>query len=114
MVDDIDLNDIAFYDRQRKGIYIHARQLANSHFAPGDRFALHPKPAQLFAVTIRKADDGDILFDKHGIFIERTRHIDILMGGIFEKYVIYLEADEPGTIKLRPLDVVLDTSQKWH
>jgi hypothetical protein len=36
------------------------------------------------------------------------------MGGIFDKYVVTIEQDEPGTLKLRPLDVVLDTSQRWY
>lgn len=111
---DVELNNIAFYEKERKGIYIHARLLQDSPFRPGDRFALRPRPTQLFSVTIIKDDNGDIFFDKHGIFIARTRHIDMLMGGIFDKYVVTIEADEPGTLRLRPLDVMLDTSQSWY
>ena len=111
---DVELTHIAFYDKERKGIYIHAQLLQDSPFQPGDRFAVRPRPTQLFAVTIIKEDNGDIFYDKHGIFIARTRHIDILMGGIFDKYVVTIEQDEPGTLKLRPLDVVLDTSQRWY
>jgi preprotein translocase subunit Sec61beta len=28
--------------------------------------------------------------------------------------VIYFEQDEPNSIKLRPLQIVLDKSQKWY
>jgi hypothetical protein len=113
-VSDIELDNIAFYEKERKGIYIHASLLKDSPFRPGDRFTVRSKPTQLFSVTIIKDDNGGIFFDRHGIFIARTRHIDILMGGIFNKYVVTIEQDEPGTLKLRPLEVVLDTSQKWH
>jgi hypothetical protein len=109
---DFDLSRIAVYDKERKGIFIPSRQLRDSPFAPGDRFSVYPKPTQLFAVTIKRDDNGGILFDKNGIFLQRTRRIDILMGGIFNEYVIDFEPDEPGTIKLRPLEVVLETSRK--
>jgi hypothetical protein len=32
---------------------------------------------------------------------------DILLGGIFDEYVLYIEADTPGTLKLRPLEAVM-------
>ncbi|MCU0604953.1 MAG: hypothetical protein MUC33_20070 [Desulfobacterales bacterium] len=110
----IDFDRIAFYEKERKGIFIHAGLLGESPFRPGDRFAVRPRPTQLFSLTIGKDDDGDILFDKHGIFISRTRRIDILMGGIFEKYVICFEPEEPDSIRIRPLDIVLDSSQRWY
>jgi hypothetical protein len=105
---------IAFYEKERQGIYIHRKLLKNCLFQPGDRFSVRPKPTQLFSVTLIKDDDGDIFYDQQGIFIARTRYIDMLMGGIFDKYVIYFEQDEPNSIKLRPLQIVLDKSQKWY
>jgi len=111
---EVQANNIAFYDKERKGIFIHAQLLQNGPFRPGDRFTVRPRPTQLFSVTLIKNDNGDIFYDKHGIFITRTRHIDILMGGIFDKYVVTIEQDEPGTLKVRPLDVILDTSQRWY
>jgi hypothetical protein len=114
MVAEADFSRIAFYEKERKGIFIHADLLKESPFLPGDRFSVRPKPTQLFSLTIGKDSNGDILFDKHGIFIARTRRIDILMGGIFDKYVVLIAPEEPGTLKLRPLDVMLDSSQKWY
>jgi hypothetical protein len=113
-VSDVELSSIAFYDKERKGIFIHTRLLQGGPFRPGDRFAVRPRPTDLFSLTIIRDDNGDIFYDKHGIFIARTRRIDILMGGIFDKYVVLIEPDEPGTLKLRPLDVILDESQKWY
>ena len=110
----IDRKDIAFYDPERKGMFIHADQLVDSPFEVGDRFSLRKGKRELFAITIIKDDHGDIFFDKQGIFIERTRKIDILMGGIFEEYVFYIEPEIPATIKLKPLEIVQDTDQKWR
>jgi len=111
---EISPRQIAFYDPERKGIFIHADQLANSPFAVGDRFSVRTGKRELFAMTIIKDDQGEIFFDKKGIFIERTRKIDILMGGIFEEYVFYIEPELPATIKIKPLEIVKDTDQKWH
>jgi hypothetical protein len=61
----------------------------------------------LFAISIVKDDKGDIVFDKNGIFIERTRRIDILLGGIFNEYVLYFKSDPIRSIKLRPLEAVI-------
>jgi hypothetical protein len=108
-----DLSHIAFYEKERKGIYIHARLLKGSPFALGDRFSVRTGKTQLFAVTIKKDDTGDIFYDRLGIFIQRTRLVDMLMGGIFDKYVVTIAPDPPGTITLRPLDIVMDKSQKW-
>jgi len=104
---------IAFYDPDRKGILIHKDQLADAPFEVGDRFALRTGKRELFAITIIKDDNGDIFFDKRGIFIERTRKIDILLGGIFDEYVCYVEPELPGTIKIKALEIVKDTQQKW-
>lgn len=104
---------IAFYDPDRKGIFIHIDELRQSPFEIGDRFAVRKGKRELFAVTLIKDDRGEIFFDKKGIFIERTRKIDILLGGIFDEYVVYIEPEIPGTLKLKALDIVKDKSQKW-
>jgi hypothetical protein len=113
MPSETDLSNIAFYEKERKGIYIHASLLKDSPFAPGDRFSVRTGKTQLFTVTIKKDDTGDIFYDRHGIFIQRTRLVDMLMGGIFDKYVVTMAQDPPGTITLRPLEIVMDKSQKW-
>jgi hypothetical protein len=106
-------DQIAFYDPDRKGILIHRDQLADTPFEVGDRFSVRAGKRELFAMTIVKDDEGDIIFDKQGIFIERTRKIDILLGGIFDEYVIHIEPEIPLTIKLKALDIEKDTEQKW-
>jgi hypothetical protein len=104
---------IAFYDPDRKGILIHIDQLVDTPFGVGDRFAVRAGKRELFAMTIIRDDNGDIIFDKRGIFIERTRKIDMLLGGIFDEYVFYIEPEIPGTIKLKALKIVQDSNQKW-
>jgi hypothetical protein len=104
---------MAFYDPDRKGIYIHRDQLKDSPFKIGDRFSVRKGKRELFAMTIVKDDKGEIFFDKKGIFIERTRKIDILLGGIFDEYVVYIEPAIPGTIKIKALDIVNDNSRNW-
>jgi len=106
-------HQIAFYDSDRKGILIHIDQLANTPFEVGDRFSVRKGKRELFAMTLIKDDDGDIFFDKRGIFIERTRKIDILLGGIFDEYVFYIEPEIPLTIKIKALEIVQDSDQKW-
>ena len=106
-------HQIAFYDPDRKGILIHIDQLPNSPFEVGDRFSVRKGKRELFAMTLIKDDDGDIFFDKRGIFIERTRQIDILLGGIFDEYVFYIEPEIPLTIKIKALEIVKDNHQKW-
>ena len=106
-------DQIAFYDPDRKGILIHKDQLVDSPFAVGDRFSVRKGKRELFAMTIIKDGNGDIIFDKRGIFIERTRKIDVLLGGIFDEYVFYIEPEIPGTIKVKALERVQDSHQKW-
>ena len=103
---DISPDQIAFYDHDRKGILIHKDQLADSPFEVGDRFSVRKGKRELFAMTIIKDGDGDTVFDKRGIFIERTRRIDVLLGGIFDEYVFYIEPEIPGTIKLKARKIV--------
>ena len=98
---------VANYDPDRKGIFIHKNELAESSFKAGDRFSVKFGRLDLFAITIIKDDKGDIVFDKNGIFIKRTRRIDILLGGLYDKYLLYLESDRPGAIKIRPLEAVI-------
>ena len=97
----------ANYDPDRKGIFIHQNQLDDSGFKVGDRFSVKVGKQDLFAITIIRDAKGDIVYDKNGIFIERTRRIDILLGGIFDEYVLYIESGTPGSIKLRPLEAVM-------
>jgi hypothetical protein len=104
---------IAFHDPQRKGIFIHHDQLKDSPFEIGDRFSVRKGKRELFAMTIVKDDNGEIFYDKKGIFIERTRKIDILLGGIFDEYVFYIEPDIPETIKIKPLEIVKEKGRKW-
>ena len=110
---DISPHQIAVYDPDRKGILIHKDQLTGSPFKVGDRFLVRKGKRELFALTIIRDKNGDIIFDKRGIFIERTRKIDILLGGIFDEYVFYIEPEIPQTIKIKALEVVRDTDQKW-
>ena len=98
---------IANYDPDRKGIFIHKNELIGSNFKVGDRFFVKVGKQDLFSMTIIKNESGDIVFDKNGIFIKRTRRIDILLGGIFDEYVLYFESGIPGSIKLRPLEAVI-------
>jgi len=109
-ISDIGPGQIAFYDPDRKGILIHRDQLAETPFEVGDRFSVRKGKRELFAVTIVRDGDGDIVSDKRGIFIERTRKIDILLGGIFDEYVVYIEPDIPGTIKLKALEIVRENN----
>ena len=110
---DLSPKQMAFYDPERKGIFIHSDQLRESPFEIGDRFAVRKGKRELFAMTIIKDESGEIFYDKKGIFIERTRKIDILLGGIFNEYAIYIEPEIPQTIKIKALEIVKDKSQKW-
>jgi hypothetical protein len=109
MVSEKDVNGlpIANYDPDRKGIFIHKNQLNESSFKVGDRFSVKVGKQDLFAISIIKDPKGEIVYDKNGIFIERTRRIDILLGGIFDEYVLYIESDTQRSIKLRPLEAVM-------
>ena len=94
---------IALYDKERRGIFIHADRLRNSPFRPGDRFRIYPRPSEIFSLTLIKHENGEILFDRLGIFVPRTRRVDMLLGGIFARYAIFIEPKRPGTLSLRPL-----------
>ena len=100
--------EIAILDRDRKGIFIHKDQLSGSPFKVGDRFSIKIGSVQLFALTIVRDEAGDIVFDKNGIFIKRTRRIDMLLGGIFDEYIIEIEPEKADTIEIKPLQVVMN------
>ncbi len=95
---------IGIYDPDRKGIFIHRDQLGSSPFKVGDRFSVRKGKQELFAMTLIKDDQGEIFFDKKGIFIERTRRIDILLGGIFDAYHVFIEPELPACLKIKPLE----------
>jgi hypothetical protein len=103
---------IAVHDPDRRGIFIHKDQLTDSPFTVGDRFSVKKGQKELFALTIIRDDDGDIIFDKAGIFVERTRRVDIFLGGIFDEYVIYFEPDKPDVIKIKPLEMALKENNR--
>lgn len=96
--------EIALYDEQRKGIFIHRDQLKGTGFTSGDRFSIHKGKRKLFALTIVKDDQGEIFYDKAGIFIPRTRRVDILMGGIFEAYTVKTVPEHPDRLIIMPLE----------
>jgi len=58
---EISPKQIAFYDPERKGMFIHKDQLVDSPFEVGDRFSVRKGKRELFAMTIVKDDQGDIL-----------------------------------------------------
>ncbi len=99
----------AVYDQDRKGIHIPAAQLDGSGFEVGDAFSVKKGQREMFSLTIVKDDSGDILFDKSGIFIERTRRVDIFLGGIFDEYTVYLHGgSNPMEIRLKPIDPLVE------
>ena len=100
--------EIAILDKDRKGIFIHKDQLQGSAFNVGDRFSIKIGSVELFTLTLVKDAAGEIIFDKNGIFIKRTRRIDMLLGGIFDEYVIDTKTGKPNTIGIKPLQVVMD------
>lgn len=69
----------------------------------GDRFSIHRGRRELFTLKIKWDDSGDILLDRNGIFIRRTRRIDILLGGIFDELCLDDAGEEPEALVLRPL-----------
>ena len=109
--EDIHNNQIAIYDADRKGIFIHKDQLGDSRFTVGDRFSVKKGQKELFALVIVKDEGGEIVFDKAGIFIARTRRVDVFLGGIFNEYVIFFDLDKPDTFKIKPLEMVLKGNQ---
>jgi len=102
--DGINYKELAVYDKERKGIFIHKNQLDDNAFQVGDRFSIKQNTPELFSIALVKNDKGDILFDKNGIFILRNRRVDILLGGIFDEYLIETNLKKRPKIILRPLE----------
>ena len=94
----------AVNDRDRRGILIPANQLEGCGLSPGDRFVLKKGQRELFTVVLVKDPRGDIVFDRSGIFIERTRRVDILLGGIFDIYQVEVSEAQPSVLKLKTVD----------
>ena len=104
----------AVNDRERRGILIPAGQLEGSGLAVGDRFTVKRGQRDLFAVTLVKAPRGEILFDRSGIFIERTRRVDILLGGIFDVYQVEIIDAQPPMLKVKTADPGLTAIKENH
>jgi hypothetical protein len=98
----------AMHDRERRGILIPAGQLEGSGLSVGDRFRLKKGQRDLFALRIVMHPQGDILFDRNGIFIARTRRVDILLGGIFDEYQVEIVESDPVTLLVKTMDPGLD------
>lgn len=98
----------AVHDRERRGILIPAIELADTSLSAGDRFRLKKGQRGLFMVTLVKDPDGDILFDRSGIFIDRSRRVDILLGGIFDTYSVEIVDAEPLVLRVKTMDPGLD------
>jgi hypothetical protein len=94
----------AIHDRERRGILIPAGQLEGTGLSMGDRFMLKKGQRDLFALAIVKDARGDILFDRSGIFIDRTRRVDILLGGIFEEYQVEIVGADPPMLLVKTMD----------
>jgi hypothetical protein len=94
----------ALHDRDRRGILIPASQLEGSGLSVGDRFTLKKGQRDLFTVALVKHETGDIIFDRSGIFIERTRRVDILLGGIFEEYQVEIVGADPPLLLVKTMD----------
>lgn len=103
-----DTTRTAVLDRERRGILIPASQLADSGLSAGDRFRLKKGQRDLFAVVLVKDPQGEVFFDRSGIFVERTRRVDILLGGIFDTYGVEILDADPPVVKIRSLDPGLD------
>lgn len=97
---------IALHDTERRGIFIHTSQIGDTRFKAGDRFSIRKGKRELFSLVIVKDDRGDIVYDKNGSFIQRTRRVDILLGGIFDEYRIELDEADPDRLIIKPLEPI--------
>ncbi len=103
---------LALNDPQRRGIIIPASQLADTDFTVGDRFKVKMGQKDLFAVMIVKDARGDILYDRTGIFIERTRRVDMFLGGVFDTFSVEVRNENPPALRIRPLDINIKGMEK--
>jgi hypothetical protein len=103
---------LALDDPRRRGILIPASQLVDTGLTVGDRFSVKRGQKELFAVLIVKDAQGDILYDRAGIFIERTRRVDMFLGGVFDTFRVEFRAGDPPALCIRPLDVNIKGIEK--
>ena len=94
----------ALHDRDRHGILIPASELDGSGLSIGDRFILKKGQRDLFTLALVKDEAGDIFFDRSGIFFERTRRVDILLGGIFDEYQVEIVPADPPMLFVKTMD----------
>ena len=94
----------ALHDRDRRGILIPASELEGSGLSIGDRFTLKKGQRDLFTVALVKQEAGEIVFDRSGIFLERTRRVDILLGGIFDEYQVQIVDADPPMLLVKTMD----------
>jgi hypothetical protein len=92
----------AIHDPERQGILLPASELAGSPFRIGDRLVIKKGQRRMFAVELIRDDAGDVIMDKAGIFIPRSRRVDILLGGIYERFGFRWIADTPPRIIVVP------------
>ncbi len=102
---------LALNDPQRRGILIPASQLVDTAFRVGDRFTVKRGQKDLFAVAIVPDDQGDILYDRTGIFIERTRRVDMFLGGVFDAFAVEILEGQPSALRIRPLNINLQSME---
>ncbi|MBL0714853.1 MAG: hypothetical protein JJV98_14255 [Desulfosarcina sp.] len=106
-----DSQRLALNDPQRRGILIPANQLIDTALAVGDRFKVKRGQKDLFALVIVKDEQGDILYDRTGIFLERTRRVDMFLGGVFDTFSIEILDGDPPALRIRPLDINLKSME---
>jgi hypothetical protein len=106
-----DAQRLALNDPQRRGILIPASQLVDTTFTVGDRFAVKRGQKDLFALAVVPDAQGDILYDRTGIFIERTRRVDMFLGGVFDVFAVEIFDGESPSLRIRPLDINLESME---
>ena len=95
---------MALYDPDRRGILIPENQLKQTPFKIGDRFTIRKGQREFFCIIIQKDPEGDIPFEKYGIFIRRTKRVDAYMGGLFERFRAAPVPEHPDRLKISPLE----------
>ena len=93
----------AVHDPERRGILIPASQLADTVFREGDRFTVRKGQREFFSLLIQKDPKGDIVFEKYGVFIPRTRRVDAYLGGIFHEFNVDFPEAHPDRMKITPV-----------
>lgn len=93
----------AVHDPERRGILIPANQLADTAFREGDRFTIRKGQREFFTLLIQKDPGGDIVFEKYGVFIPRTRRVDAYLGGIFHEFSVDFPQGHPDQMKITPV-----------